>query len=85
LRANLGGYIIFFILLGGVLFVWQLFYSLLAWTLLLLPVAFLIPMLTAPYFSALTAIVLGRVYREAQENLSLPGAAEIPAAADGEI
>lgn len=91
LRANMGGYVIFFILLGGVLFVWQLFYSLLAMTLLLLPVAFLIPILTAPYFSALTAIILGRVYREAQENLSIsatatvPAAVEMPAAANGEI
>jgi hypothetical protein len=79
LRANLGGYIIFFVLLGGILFIWQIIYSLIAWTFILLPVALFLPILAIPYVSTITAVIFGRIYREAQETIALdttPPAAE---------
>jgi hypothetical protein len=71
LRANLGGYIIFFILMGGLIYIWSMIYSLVAWTFVLLPFAFLLPFLITPYLSAICAILFGRIYREAEETLAL--------------
>jgi phosphoglycerol transferase MdoB-like AlkP superfamily enzyme len=70
-KANIGGYVIFIILLGGMLFIWQVVYSLIAWTLILLPVAFIAAFATMPYVGTLSALVFGRVYREAEENLAI--------------
>lgn len=71
LGANLGGYIVFFILLFGLLFVLQILYSLLAWTLVLLPLAFFIPFLLSPYLAVVSGYLWGCIYREAEENLAL--------------
>jgi hypothetical protein len=71
LRANLGGYFVFFVILFGLVFVLQIFYSVFAWTLILLPLAFFIPLLLAPYLTLVSALMWGRIYREAQETLAL--------------
>ena len=79
-RANLGGYIIYIVLLYGLVFLLQMVYTIMAWTLFLLPFAFIIPFIAAPYLSLVVAILFGRVYREGQDNLTLaaePGPAPV--------
>jgi hypothetical protein len=69
--ANLGGYVIAYILLVGIFSVCQFVSAIFGWTFFLFPLAFLLPLLVLPYLGAISAYMYGKVYREGLATLKL--------------
>lgn len=77
-RANIGGFLIAFILLWTSTFVVQFLTQFLVSTIILCALAFIVPVVFSPYISVLGAYAFGQAYREAAETLALDQSSELP-------
>lgn len=74
LKANFLGYIVFLLVALGIYTLLQLVTTALYLTLVLLPLVFFLLLVTGPYIKVVLIRMMGLVYREAEENLSVAAA-----------
>jgi hypothetical protein len=69
--ANIGGYLIGFVLLGSVAFVMQMAVSVLFSTVVLCAVAMIAPLVITPYLILISSLLFGQIYFEGTETANM--------------